>query len=82
MLLQRLKLAGAENLVWQSQFGFKSKVGTREALFVMRRVIENILASKNGSGIFLALDWAKAFDSISTQGLLLALRRFGLPPAF
>ena len=30
----------------------------------------------------LALDWRKAFDSINPDGLLLALRRFGLPEHF
>ena len=55
MLLQRLKSAGAENLVRQSQFGFKSKVGTREALFVMRLVIENIQSSKMALAFSLPL---------------------------
>ena len=82
VLLQRLKEAGAEQRIWQTQFGFRSKFGTREALFVMRRTIKNILAARNGEGIFLALDWAKAFDSISTPGLLQSLLRFGLPPEF
>ena len=31
---------------------------------------------------FLALDWAEAFDSISVEGLLLALKRFGLPASY
>ena len=30
----------------------------------------------------LSLDWEKAFDSISPDGLLYALERFGLPPLF
>ena len=32
--------------------------------------------------IFLVLDWAKAFDSISPDGLIVALRRFGIPDRF
>jgi len=32
--------------------------------------------------VVLALDWAKAFDSISPDGLLDSLRRFGLPDHF
>lgn len=30
----------------------------------------------------VALDWAKAFDSIDPQGLLRALNRFGVPDNF
>ena len=82
VLLQRLKDAGAEQRIWHTQFAFKSKSGTREALFAMRRIIENIHAAKDGPGILLALDWAKAFDCISTEGMLHALARVGLPPAF
>lgn len=82
ILLERLKDAGAEQRVWSTQFGFKSGCGTREALFVTRQIIENIFESKGGHGIFLALDWAKAFDSISVEGLLSSLRRFGLPAPF
>ena len=82
ILLQRLKTAGAEQRIWRTQFGFKSSCGTREALFVTRQIIENIFERKDGHGIFLALDWAKAFDSISVEGLLTSLRRFGLPAPF
>eukprot|EP00973_Karenia_brevis_P070990 9864082-Karenia_brevis.AAC.1 len=35
--------------------------------------------SKEGSALFLALDWARAFDCIKHASLLDALRRFGLP---
>ena len=82
VLLQRPRDAGAEQRIWHTQFASKSKSGAREALFAMRRIIENIHAAKDGHGIFLALDWAKAFDCISTEGMLHALARFGLPPAF
>ena len=32
--------------------------------------------------VFLALAWAKTFDSISPDGLIVALRRFGIPHGF
>jgi hypothetical protein len=32
--------------------------------------------------MLLALDWAKAFDSISPEALIDALRRFGIPEKF
>jgi hypothetical protein len=43
---------------------------------------EQAWATKTGKVIFLALDWAKAFDSISPTGLSKALARFGLPSFF
>ena len=39
------------------------------------------MAWKHGSLILLALDWRRAFDSISPTGLIAALVRFGLPSA-
>lgn len=37
-------------------------------------------AARNGQALLLALDWRKAFDCISPDRLMIALRRFGLPP--
>ena len=34
---------------------------------------------RDGKGTFLALDWAKAFDSISPEAMTRALLRFGCP---
>ena len=45
---------------------------------MIRRIIDKALASKDDALIILALDWAKAFDSISPVGLCLALARFGV----
>ena len=64
VLLQRLKSAGAERRVWKTQFGFKSNRGTSDALFVARRLLDDAWASRDGQLIFLALDWAKPFDTV------------------
>ena len=82
LLLHRLKTAGAEARITDTQFGFKSKSGTREALFLVRRMIEQSWLKKDHTFIMLALDWSKAFDSIAASSLLQALRRFGIPEAF
>ena len=79
ILLKRLKDAGAEGRVWHTQFGFCSKRSTFDAVFLARRIIENAVALKDRKLVLLALDWAKAFDSISPEGLLKALDRFGVP---
>ena len=78
ILLNRLKQAGAEGRLWSSQFGFRSKRSTGDALFIVRRKVEQALAARAGKVFLLALDWKKAFDSISPHRMLHALKRFGL----
>ena len=78
IILQRLKDAGAEQRIWTTQVGFKTAYGTADALFMIRRIIDRTLASKDDALIILALDWAKAFDAISPDALCLALSRFGI----
>ena len=63
-------------------FGFKTGLGTADALFIIRRLLERVWTANNESGMFLALDWARAFDSIAPEALLTALKRFGLPNHF
>ena len=82
LILQRLKQYNVDAYIWSTQFGFKSGLGTADALFVVRRMLERIWNEKDGSGIFLALDWAKAFDSIAPSSLISALKRFGIPDHF
>ena len=79
IILTRLKTAGAEARVWKTQFGFKSKHGTADAIFLARRRIEQACATQGSQLVLLALDWAKAFDSVMPDPLIEALRRFGLP---
>ena len=70
---------GSTRKIWPTQFGFKQNYGTTDVLFVARRVIEEIWGMRDGKGVFLALDWAKAFDSISPEAMARALIRFGCP---
>jgi len=82
MLKQRLLDAGIDGVLWPSQFGFRTGCSTEDAIFIARRRIELARAQRNGSVSLLALDWAKAFDSINVTSLLDALRRAGLPKTF
>ena len=82
ILLRRLTDAGAEDRIWPTQFGFRSGCGCADALFIARRKVENAWARKDGNLLLLALDWAKAFDSISPAGLVNAMSRFGIPFQF
>ena len=82
MLRERLLTAGVDNIIWTSQFGFRRGRSTEDAIFIARRRIELARAQRNGSVSLLALDWAKAFDSINVVSLVDALRRSGLPTSF
>jgi len=73
LLLKRLQSAGSP------QFGFRRGRGTNDGIFAVRRIIDQALAQRNGKVAMLALDWAKAFDSINIEALMQSLSRFGLP---
>ena len=40
LLLHRLRLAGAEQRIISTQYGFRKGVGTRDTIFVLRRLLE------------------------------------------
>ena len=82
MLLARLEQAGAGKRIWPTQFGFRSGCGTADALFLARKALEDTWALKDGRGILLAVDWAKAFDCVAPAALCTSLRRFGIPEEF
>ena len=75
---KRLVNAGAEERLSETQFGFRSKRSTLDAIFVLRRRVDLAGAQRDGQVFVMALDWAKAFDSICPESMLAALRRFGL----
>jgi hypothetical protein len=79
MIKQRLLDAGADAFIWPSQFGFRPGCSTEQAIYIARRRIELARAQRGGRVSLLALDWAKAFDSLNVASLIDALRRFGLP---
>ena len=62
LLLKRLQDGGAEDRLTTSQFGFRRKRGTNDAIFAVRRHIDLALAQRFGSKGIVALDWKKAFD--------------------
>ena len=62
-----------------TQFGFRQGRGTSDGICAVRRLIDAALTQRNGQVAMLALDWAKAFDSINVDALICTLRRFGLP---
>ena len=78
LIKQRLLDAGIDQRLWPSQFGFRKGRSTIDALYVARRHIELACAKRGGQISLLALDWARAFDSVHVGRLLHCLRRFGV----
>ena len=73
------RLAGAEERLSKTQFGFRLHRGTTDAIFAARRYIERAWAGRSSQVLLLALDWNKAFDSVNPDAMAVALRRFRLP---
>ena len=81
-MLDRLRRGGAEQRLWPTQSGLRRQCGTRDATFLARRITEEPWERQGGKAILLALDRAKAFDSVSPAALNDALRRYGVPTPF
>ena len=62
LLLARFKLMDKNLSI--TQFGFRAKHSTTDALHVIRRILDQVLTRKDKSLHLLFLDWAKAFDKI------------------
>ena len=78
-MLQRMLDGGADERVHPAQFGFRKGKGTADALMLARRMIDAAYQDKDNGMMLLLLDWAKAFDRIKRESMIMALRRFGLP---
>ena len=62
IILRRLIKGGADDRIAASQFGFRRRRGTEDALHCARRAMELAQAHKHGRLYMLALDCRKAFD--------------------
>ena len=74
-----MRRGGTETRVRRTQFGFRSGVGTADALFVAKRLLDEAWSHADGQLLLLLLDWAKAFYRIDPASMRAALRRFGIP---
>ena len=80
LLHRRLVQAGAEEKLSKNQFGFRSGRGTQDAIFILRRLIEQAWAQRDGRISVLALDWQRAFDSISPSAMIIVIPGDGPHP--
>ena len=68
-----------EPWIQRTQFGFRPKKSTSQAIFIARRLLD--ISERQHTNLSLVLlDWEKAFDKICQCKLLQVLRRLKTPP--
>lgn len=73
---ERLKAKVAEH-VDEEQYGFRKNKGTRNAIFVLRTVIERAIEKQKD--LYLCfIDFEKAFDTVKHDYLIETLKRYGV----
>ena len=66
--------AGVEDLLHTTQFGFRKRRGTSDAIHCIRRVQE-FEEQDYGKCLLVLLDWEKAFDKIDRDEMWEALQK-------
>ena len=79
MVHQRLIDSCVDDFIWHSQYGFRPRKSSSDALLVIRRIVDAACDATQDKLMMVFLDWAKAFDRIKPDIMLQALTRFGLP---
>ena len=81
VLLDRLIPAIAEEVLPESQCGFRANRGTTDMIFVLRQIQEKC-REQNMAPYAAFMDLTKAFDTVSREGLWRILGKLGCPPRF
>ena len=81
VLLNRLAQHLVDNIVPESQCGFRQNRGTIDMIFAVRQLQEKCLEQRQNLYL-LFIDLTKAFDTVSRPGLWAILLRLGCPPNF
>ena len=80
--LVQVRLAqGIDHRIRDRQYGFRKGRSTGDPIHIVRRVQE-LFESTSSPLYLLFLDWQQAFDRLSREGLLSALRRIGCTPHY
>ena len=61
----------------RTQFGFRKRKSTSDAIYLIRRIAEYGEKTKNKL-IMTLLDWEKAFDKVDREGMFIALERMNV----
>ena len=78
-IIQKRVADGIDEHLQQTQFGFRKKKSTADAIFLTRRVAEYGEKTKNKL-MLLLLDWEKAFDRITRDKMHEAMESIGINP--
>ena len=69
--------AKVDDFIEKDQFGFRRKIGTREAITTLRVIYEKVI--EFGQNLYICfVDYEKAFDRINWQKLMECLKQVGL----
>ena len=69
----------AEEVLSDSQCGFRAARGCTDMIFCVRQLIEK--AREHNTKLYLLfVDLRKAYDSVPRQALWVTLKKFGIPP--
>ena len=78
-VLQKRLQKMAEEVLPDSQCGFRSGRGCTDTVYCVRQLVEK--AREHNTQVFmLFIDLRKAYDSIPRQALRQVLRKYGVPP--
>ena len=69
---------GLDSWLTKTQYGFRKKRSTAQAIYIARRLQDLAEKSKSRSTLIL-LDWEKAFDKVSQSKMLETLHRLNIP---
>ena len=78
-IVQDRLATGIDKHMHGTQYGFRKARSTQQAIHIIRRILEAGESSTNKI-LMVLLDWEKAFDKLTRQGLFSALERANLPP--
>ena len=74
---------GIDRCIHKTQYGFRKARSTQQAIHLIRRLLEvgesTTSAQSTNKLILVLLDWEKAFDKLTLEGLFTALERANIP---
>ena len=81
VVLKRRIAEAPDDHIQKTQYGFRAKKSTTLAMQCVRRLAE-AGEPTNSKTLLVLLDWEKAFDKISKEGLMSALARLNMPDKY
>lgn len=81
VILNRINLHLLDDIVSESQCGFRSNRGTVDMIFAVRQIQEKC-REQNRNLYLLFIDLIKAFDTVNREGLWAILSKLGCPKKF